>query len=195
MSEVQNSITADFVLKRQDGTLIDSSEHSGAMNFIEGLNMMVPGIEKALKGLEEGTQFDITLDPADMYGLREESKVMEVSASDFHGAASELEVGTIIEAHTAEGKQLMTVKTIEGDKILLDANHPLAGESLQFSGTLQNVRPATEEELSALSKGGCGCGGHGEGCGGHGEGHGDGEGCGCDSKSEGQDGGCGCGNH
>ncbi|QEN08398.1 peptidylprolyl isomerase [Oceanispirochaeta crateris] len=197
MSEVQNSITADFVLRRQDGSLVDSSEHSGALNYIEGLGMMVPGIEKALKGLEEGSEFDVVLDPVDMYGLKDESNVMEVSAKDFHGSATELEVGTIIEAHTPEGNKLMTVQTIEGDKIILDANHPLAGEHMKFSGTLNSVRPASEEEIAALTKKGCGCGGHGEGegcgCGGHGEG--EGEGCGCGGHGEGQSEGCGCGNH
>lgn len=207
MSEVQNSITADFNLKREDGSLIDSSEHSGALNYIEGLGMIIPGIEKALKGMDEGTKFDVSLDPEDMYGLKDDTKVMEVSAKDFHGSAEELEVGTIIEAHTQQGNQLMTVKSIEGDKIILDANHPLSGVKMQFSGTLSSVRPATEEEIKKLTSGGCGCGGHGEGegCGSHGEGEGcgcggheEGEGCGCGSgsKEEGHSHeGCGCGNH
>jgi len=198
MSELQNSISADFVLRRQDGSLIDSSEHSGALNFVEGLGMMVPGIEKALKGLAEGSEFDVTLEPEDMYGLKDESNEMEVSAKDFHGTASELEVGTIIEAHTPEGNKLMTVKSIEGDKIILDANHPLAGEKMQFSGTVNSVRPASEDEIAALTKGGCGCGGHGEGesCGCGGKGHAEGEACGCGGHGEGHsDGGCGCGNH
>ncbi|MDC7235142.1 MAG: peptidylprolyl isomerase [Spirochaetales bacterium] len=203
MSEVQNSITADFILKREDGSLIDSSEHSGALNYIEGLGMIIPGIEKALKGMAEGSTFDVTLDPEDMYGLKDENNVMEVSAQDFHGSASELSVGTIIEAHTPQGNKLMTVKSIEGDKIALDANHPLAGEKMQFSGTLNAVRPATEEEIKKLTSGGCGCGGHGDGCGSHGEG----EGCGCGGHEEGDSccgggghhdhshEGCGCGNH
>ncbi len=119
MSNTQNSISAEFELKREDGSLIDSSEHSGVLNYIEGLGMIVPGIEKALQGREEGSDFDVVLAPEDMYGLRDEEKMMEVSAQDFHGSAEELSVGIIIEAHTPEGHKLMTVKSIEGDKILL----------------------------------------------------------------------------
>ncbi len=198
MSDVKNSISAEFTLKREDGSLIDSSEHSGALSYIEGLGMIVPGIEKALTGVTEGSEFDVVLDPADMYGLRDEESVMEVSAKDFHGAADELTVGIIIEAHTPEGNKLMTVKSIEGDKITLDANHPLAGEKMQFAGKLLSSRPASQEEIDRLTKGSGCCGGHGhgegEGCGCGGEGHGDGNCCGGEGHGHGE-GGCGCGNH
>ncbi len=207
MSEVKNSISAEFTLKREDGSLVDSSEHSGALSYIEGLGMIVPGIEKALSGMAEGTEFDVVLDPADMYGLRNEESVMEVSAEDFHGAAEDLSVGIIIEAHTPEGNKLMTVKSIEGDKIILDANHPLAGEKMQFTGKLLASRPASQDEIDKLTKGSGCCGGHGDGegcgCGGHGhddsdccggEGHGDGDCCGGHGDGH-KEGGCGCGNH
>ena len=158
MANIGNSITAEFVLKRPDGSLVDSSEHSGNINYIEGLGMMVPGIEKALKDRSDGEEFDLTLDPADMYGHRDEANIMEVSAADFHGKADELETGMIIEAHTEKGPQIMTVKSIEGDKVILDTNHPLAGMALQFSGKVINCRPATQEEVDRLTKSSCGCG-------------------------------------
>jgi FKBP-type peptidyl-prolyl cis-trans isomerase SlyD len=196
MDDIKNSVSAEFVLKRQDGTLVDSSEHSGCINYIEGLGMMVPGIEKALKGRREGEEFDLVLAPEDMYGLREESNTLEVSLQDFHGQAEELEEGAIIEAHTHEGPKLMTVKVIEGDKVVLDANHPLAGMPLMFSGKLMSYRPASQEEIDSLSKSGCGCGGnHGSGescgCGGHGHE----EGGSCCSTGAGEKQGCACGQH
>ena len=209
MEDIKNSISAEFVLKRQDGSLVDSSDHSGLINYIEGLGMMMPGIEKALKGRSEGEEFDLTLAPEDMYGLRDEENLMDVSTEDFHGKADELEAGMIIEAHTHEGPKLMTVKSIEGDKVILDANHPLAGMELAFSGKVTNSRPASQEEIDKLTKKGCGCGGHSHGddhecCGG--SSHGDDHEC-CGGSSHGDDHeccggngsksaeGCGCGNH
>jgi len=194
MENTQNSVTAEFVLKREDGSLIDSSEHSGQLNYIEGLGMMVAGIEKALKGVKENEEFDVRLAPEDMYGLRDETKVMEVSADDFHGSADELEVGTIIEAHTQEGHKLMTVKSIEGKKIMLDSNHPLSGMTMLFSGKVLSSRPATQDEIDRLTKGGCGCGDHGDGescCGGH---EGEDHEC-CGGEKSGSEEGCGCGCH
>ena len=183
MENIQNSVSAEFTLKREDGSLVDSSEHSGLINYIEGLNMMVPGIEKALKGRSEGEEFALTLDPADMYGLRDESLTLEVSVKDFHGKADELEEGMIIEADTGEGLKLMTVKSITGEKVVLDSNHPLAGMPLTFSAKVLNCRPATQEEIDKLTKGGCSCGNGDDCCGGSGHDEGD-EGC-----------GCGCGDH
>ncbi len=196
MSDVKNNITADFVLAREDGSLVDSSERSGTLNYIEGLGMMATGIERALKGLEEGSEFDVVLPPEEMYGQRDEDMKLEVSPSDFGPQASQLEVGMIIEAQMGGGPRLMTVLSIGDEKVVLDTNHPLAGVSLSFKGTVNSVRPATDEELAALTKSGCGCGGHGddhECCGGHGDDH---ECCG-GSGHDGahSDGGCGCGNH
>lgn len=192
MEDMRYSVSADFELKRQDGSLVDSSEHSGAINYIEGFGMMMPGIENALKGRKEGEEFNVTLAPEEMFGAKDETKTLEVSTKDFHGKADELEAGMIIEADSPEGLQLMTVVSIEGEKVLLDRNHPLAGMALQFSGKVINSRPATEEEIDKLTgKGGCGCDNHGsEGCGCEGDGHGD-EGCGCGGHDEKQ-GGCGC---
>ena len=196
MSDVKNNITADFVLAREDGSLVDSSERSGALNYIEGLGMMVGGIEKALKGLEEGSEFDVVLPPEEMYGQRDEDMRLEVSPSEFNGQASQLEIGMIIEAQMGGGPRLTTVLSVDEEKVVLDTNHPLAGVPLRFSGKVNAVRPATEEELAALTKGGCGCGGHDHGddhecCGGHDDGH---ECCGGQGDGHG-DGGCGCGNH
>ncbi|OQY31309.1 MAG: hypothetical protein B6241_14310 [Spirochaetaceae bacterium 4572_59] len=177
MEDIRYSISADFELKRQDGSLVDSSQHSGAINFIEGFGMMMPGIENALKGLKDEEEFNLSLVPEEMFGARDEEKLLEVSTKDFHGKADELEKGMIIEADGEDGLQLMTVVSIDGEKVILDRNHPLAGMTLQFSGKVINARPATEEEIDKLSSKGCGCGDHEDGqeCCGE-DGHGD-EGC------------------
>ncbi len=172
-----NLVRADFELKRKDGSLVDSSAHSGCLEYVEELGMVPPGIEKALSGLAENTEFDVILKAEDMYGLRDEENLVEVPAEGFHGGAGELEEGVLIEADTPEGLKVMTVKSVHSGKVILDANHPLAGEDLIFTGRIKKAAPATKKEIEALTKSCC-CGhehhdhdhqhGHGECCGGHG---------------------------
>ncbi len=199
---------ADFELKRKNGSLVDSSVHSGCLNYIEGQGMVPPGIEKALSGLEENAEFDVILKAEDMYGLRDEKNLVEVSREDFHGEADELKAGIIIEADTPQGLKLMTVKSVEKSRVVLDGNHPLAGEDLLFTGTIKKAAPATADEIEQLKKGCCCghdhkgehhshehgdcCGGHDHHghddhcCGGHGEGH---------SHHDGHGHDCCCGHH
>ncbi len=152
----RNSITADFRLTRLNGTLVDNSDLSGALNYIEGLGMVLPGIEKALKSFKEGDCFAVVLNPEDMYGLREEGRELVVQARDVQGNLADLLVGMVVEADTPQGPRLMTVLSRGEDTITLDGNHPLAGQTLCLEGTLLRVRPALEEEVQALSRG-CVC--------------------------------------
>ncbi len=170
-----NSISIDFELKRKDGSLVDSSAHSGCLEYIEGLGMVPPGIERAISSLEEGEKFDVLLKAEDMYGMRDENNVMELPVESFHGEADELEAGIIIEADTPEGLRLMTVQSVNESTVILDANHPLAGEDLFFEGRVNRAAPATEEEIALLTQESCSCG-----CGGHGE-----DGCSEDSCGHG----------
>jgi FKBP-type peptidyl-prolyl cis-trans isomerase SlyD len=82
------------------------------------------------------------------------------------------------EAHGEEGSQIVTVVNVAGDEVTIDANHPLAGETLHFDAKVLNVREATEEELrhGHVHASGCECG--------------DGE-CGCGDGECGDD--CDCG--
>ena len=86
------------------------------------------------------------------------------------------------EAGGPDGSRIVTVTAIDGDKITVDANHPLAGETLHFDVKVLSVREATDDEKANGLDQGCG-GGCGDDCGDDcGE-----DGCGCGS------GGCGCG--
>ncbi len=169
-------VTLDYNLKDADGELIDSSEGGEPLVYLHGNDNIIAGLEKHLLGKSAGDEVACVVPAKEGYGERDESLVFTVSKSDF-GEGAAIEPGMQFEAHGEEGAQIVTVKTVAGDEVTVDANHPLAGEELHFTVKVVDVREATAEELAhGHVHGGCDCG---EGCeDGCGHGHGQG-GCGC----------------
>ena len=153
--------------------------------------MIVVGLEKAMVGHEVGDKFDVKVIPAEGYGEYDERMTQEVSLDVFQGVQN-VEAGMMFYAQTPMGPMPIRVKSVSGDKAVIDANHELAGQNLNFAIEVVDVREATEEELNP--QGHCCCGGDGE-CKCGEEGHececgGEGKKENCDGK-----GGCGCPNH
>ncbi|KLU18156.1 peptidylprolyl isomerase, partial [Proteus mirabilis] len=162
-----------------------------------------------LTGREVGEKFDVEVASDDAYGQYDENLVQRVPKDVFVGV-DELEVGMRFLADTDQGPVPVEITGIEGDEVIVDGNHMLAGQNLKFHVEIVAIREATEEELAHGHVHGeeeehecCGGHGHGEegGCcgGGHGHGHSHGEegGC-CGGGGHGHgghghgNGGCGC---
>ncbi|ADJ28782.1 FKBP-type peptidyl-prolyl cis-trans isomerase [Nitrosococcus watsonii] len=146
-----------YTLKNQEGTVLDSSSQKTPLAYIHGLGNIIPGLEKALAGKGEGDKLNVSIGPKDAYGERNETLLQTVPRDAFQDV-EELEKGMQFQAQTPNGPQLITVAKIETDRVLVDANHPLAGETLDFDVEVVDVRNATEEELEH---------GHAHGAGGH----------------------------
>lgn len=140
-------VTIDYLLRDQDGNILDSSEENGQLSYIQGLGHIIPGLEKALDGKSIGEKINVVISPEDGYGARDENLVMTVNRDEFETDAK-LKVGLQIEADTEEGPAVFTIIDIHGDNIKIDGNHPLAGESLHFEVMVQGVREASSEEIS-----------------------------------------------
>ena len=113
-----------------------------------GKKNIIPGLELEIKGKKIGETFNVTIQPEDAYGVRNESMVQSVPKSQFGEDANKVEVGHQFQVQD-QNDQLMLVKVIEikGDEIVLDANHPMAGKILHFEVEILSVRDATSEEL------------------------------------------------
>lgn len=192
-----------------DGQIVDkTTETTGPLDYIHGEHMLLPKFEAELEGLEAGSVFAFTLAPEDAYGEYEPKRKFDIPKSSFeiNGKLREdlLKIGGIVPLLNSSGMVVRAkIVAVHDDEVTVDFNHPMAGKTLNFSGTVLSVRDATEKELSEglhgefLPMEGC-CHGGGKGCchgKGHGDGghccHGDGEGC----KADGQccndgDGGC-----
>lgn len=139
-------VTIEYELKDDEGAVIDSSEGHGPLAFIHGVGQIIQGLEKALEGMTVGENFKVSIPPAEAYGLRDENLEKVVNRSNFGGAAK-LEVGMQFEASNGDEMVLVSITDIDGDNITVDANHPLAGMTLHFSGKIVGVRDPSKEEL------------------------------------------------
>jgi FKBP-type peptidyl-prolyl cis-trans isomerase SlyD len=166
-------VSFDYQVSNSRSEPLDSSADSGPMAYLHGYSSIVPGLEKALEGRIAGESIDIVVPPVEAYGLRDEARVGRVDRSIFPEDA-DIRPGMRFRATSEQGTDNVVVTAVDGDTITVDANHPLAGETLTFAVTIRDVRPATEDEIAhghvhhAHSHGGDdGCCGGGGGCGCH----------------------------
>ncbi len=139
-------VTFDFTLTGSQGEVIDQS-HGGQFAYLHGSQNIIPGLENALDGKEPGEQINVTLEPADAYGERDERLMQNVPRDAFPEGA-ELSVGERFQAQGPDGNPIpITVSEIGEEEVTVDANHPLAGETLNFDVKVVDVREATEQEL------------------------------------------------
>lgn len=140
-------VAFSYTVSNEKGDVLDSSQGREPLSYIHGKGNIIPGLENSLTGKNEGDSFKISIPPAEAYGEKDEKKVMVLERNQFEGV-DELEVGMQFRAQNSGAQQLVTVTKIDDDKVTVDANHPLAGMTLNFDITVVSVRSATQEELS-----------------------------------------------
>jgi FKBP-type peptidyl-prolyl cis-trans isomerase SlyD len=146
-----------YTLKDDAGTVIDSSSGGEPLAYIHGQGNIIPGLESALEGKKAGDKLEVSVAPADGYGVHDERLIQRVPRRSFGGANPQ--PGMQFHAQSSDGQtRVVTVTQIVGDMVTVDGNHPLAGQNLHFSVEIAEVRDATEEELEH---------GHVHGAGGH----------------------------
>ena len=111
-----------------------------------GYDGIFPLVEKALAGKAPGEKCSVRLEPDDAFGDYDAALVLLEPRDKF---PDNIKVGMQFEGRGAESGHMLvyTVTDIADDKVVVDGNHPLAGRTLDFSCTVQAVRPATKEEL------------------------------------------------
>jgi FKBP-type peptidyl-prolyl cis-trans isomerase SlyD len=139
-------VSIDYTLTNDKGEVLDTSQGRAPLEYLHGAGNLISGLETALAGQSPGDQMNVTVQPAEGYGDRDEGLVANVGREAFQGI-EELQVGMRFQADTSQGTRLFTVTEIEGDQVKIDGNHPLAGEVLNFDVTVRDVREATETEL------------------------------------------------
>jgi len=137
-----------YTLKNDAGDVIDSSEGGDPLPFLQGHGNIIPGLENALEGSKVGDKLDVSIEPEEGYGLRMKDAIQEIPSSALQGV-DEVKVGMQLQSQDQDGNAfLVNVTKVEDDKITVDANHPLAGETLHFSVSIESIRKAEAEELS-----------------------------------------------
>ena len=139
-------VSIHYKLSNDDGDILDSSEGQEPLAYLHGLGNIIPGLENALSGRALGDKFSVTVAPADGYGERDNEMVQSVPKSAFQGV-DQILPGMQFQAQSPEGMQLVTVIDVDGDEVILDGNHPMAGITLTFDVEVTEIRDATAEEL------------------------------------------------
>lgn len=139
-------VLIDYTLAGDDGTVLDTSEGREPLAYLHGHGNLLAGVEAALSGKGAGDSVAVTLAPENGYGVREEGLVARVPRGEF--PAEDVELGMQFRVGpSAEQSRVVTVTALDDEHVTLDANHPLAGETLHFSIQVVEVRAATNEEL------------------------------------------------
>jgi FKBP-type peptidyl-prolyl cis-trans isomerase SlyD len=145
------------------------------LKFLFGTGSMLPAFEDRLKELEAGETFGFSIAPEDAYGEYNEDFVVEVPKKIFEVDGKfdgeYVKEGATLPMLDSNGARMMgSVLYVKDDLVVMDFNHPLANETLHFSGEVLDVHEPTEEEIiafnKAMSEGGCGedCSCHDGGC-------------------------------
>ena len=137
-----------YTLKNDAGDVIDSSDGADPLPFLQGHGNIIPGLESALEGSKVGDKLDVSIKPEEGYGERMKDAIQEIPSSALQGV-DKVKVGMQLQSQDKDGNAfLVSVTKIEDDKITVDGNHPLAGQTLHFSVSIESIRKAGAEELS-----------------------------------------------
>jgi FKBP-type peptidyl-prolyl cis-trans isomerase SlyD len=137
----------DYTLRLDDGEVIDTSSGDDPLEFLQGEGQIIPGLEQELYGMAVGDAKRVTVAPADGYGDYD-SQAFETVPPDAFPPDLELTEGMRLHMRDQSGEVFeVYVAEIGDDGVLLDFNHPLAGETLHFDVTIATLRQATPEEL------------------------------------------------
>ena len=144
------SLTYDLYVKQEDGTeaLVESATEEQPLTFLYGAGQMLPKFEENLSALSTGDKYDFRLAADDAYGNYDDEAVANLPKDMFKGTEIP-EIGSVVPLQDNNGNHFQgQVVSIAEDSVIVDLNHPMAGQDLHFKGNILNVRPASPEELS-----------------------------------------------
>ena len=142
-------VSIDYTLTDSQGNVIDSSEGAEPLEYLHGHNNLIPGLESELTGMGVGESKQVTVAPEDAYGPRHENAT-QIIPKDAFPPEMEVEPGMALEMRDTTTGQVFEVYVTEirPEGVVVDFNHPLAGETLHFDVKVVDIRPATPDEIA-----------------------------------------------
>lgn len=144
------SLTYDLYVDQPDGaeSLVESATEEQPLTFLFGVGQMLPKFEENLSTLSTNDTYDFKLTAEEAYGEHDEEAVANLPIEMFQGADLP-QIGAILPLQDNQGNHFQgQVVSVAEDSVIVDLNHPMAGQPLHFKGKIINVRPATAEELA-----------------------------------------------
>jgi FKBP-type peptidyl-prolyl cis-trans isomerase SlyD len=142
-------VLLDYMVRVETGQVVESSSGKAPIEYLHGAGQILPALERALEGLREGEQAAFSIPAEDAYGERKDDNVVSLPKTLFPDDVK-LEQGLCLYARASGGQSYpITVREVKEDMVVVDLNHPLAGERLFFEVNIRGVRPAGNQEIFA----------------------------------------------
>jgi peptidylprolyl isomerase len=137
MIENGNVVDVHYVGKLTDGNVFDSSEGREPLKFEVGSGQIIPGFENAVMGKAVGDKVTVTINPEMAYGEVREDLFVQLPLDKMPG---DVEVGQMLQAMSDDGRATQVrVHEVNEDNVIIDGNHPLAGQDLIFDIEIVSV--------------------------------------------------------
>jgi len=135
-----DTVKIHFTGKLQDETVIETSKDRDPLEFTIGDGNVIPGLEQGVIGMAAGDKKTIAISPEDAFGQPQEDLVVDMKKSEFPKDV-ELAAGAYLNIESSDGKEFKAkVVEIKEDTVTLDANHPLAGVTINYDVELIEIR-------------------------------------------------------
>lgn len=141
----QRVLSFHYTLKNTAGEIIDASAQGEPLSFLQGSGQIIPGLETRLLLMQVGDKAQVKLSAQEAYGEVDPKMFMSVPKEEL--SHLELSQGSFLQLQLGDQVQVVRVHELGDEQVVLNGNHPLAGEDLEFEVELVFERPATESEL------------------------------------------------
>jgi FKBP-type peptidyl-prolyl cis-trans isomerase SlyD len=134
-----------------EGEQVEASEPGAPLTLLIGYGEAAPALERAVEGLSVGESREITLAPDEAFGNRDPDAVIEVDRAEL---PADVVAGDELSADRADGSGAVVLKVLEvaEDRVVLDTNHPLAGQRVKLRIRVEAARPASADEIARAAE-------------------------------------------
>ena len=139
-AKVGDTVKIHFTGKLQDETVVETSKDRDPLEFKIGDGNVISGLEQGVIGMAAGDKKTIAISPEGAFGQPQEDLVVDINKSEFPKNV-ELKAGAYLNIESSDGKEFKAkVVEIKEDMVTLDANHPLAGATINYDVELIEIR-------------------------------------------------------
>jgi FKBP-type peptidyl-prolyl cis-trans isomerase 2 len=146
MQQAQNGdkVKVNYHGKLRSGETFDSSEGREPLEFTVGSGQVIKGFDEGVKGMNVGDKRTVEINVEDAYGEKNEEMIIEFEKDQFPPDMNP-EVGMQLMMNNGSGQSFpVTITEVRDESVLLDANHPLAGQDLIFDIELVEIVPTSK---------------------------------------------------
>lgn len=143
-------VELEYRVRLDDGEwLRGTAQEPELLTFVAGCGELLPGLERRLWGLQENDSLEFIIPAAEAFGAYDPENVQVWSRKSFPPEMDLSPGQKVLPANLPFPPEYpLTIKEVDGDRVVLDMNHPLAGHDLHYEVRVILVRPATPEELA-----------------------------------------------